>query len=110
MQEGEFIIKTHQEAVVLAAAISQAAVYPEFVSVGLMELFFNAVEHGNLEIGYQRKSQCLLTNSWKEELATRAGSAEFGKRSVHVRMEKTLSGLHMTIRDEGKGFDWNHYV
>lgn len=106
LREGEFIFKTHAEARLLAATLSQAAHYPEFVALGLMELFANAIEHGNLNIGYHKKRKCLLSNTWVEELATRSGSAEYANRVVHVRTEKTQNGMHVSVRDEGKGFDW----
>lgn len=110
MQEADFILKTHAEASVLAASVSQAALYPEFVAVGLMELLSNAIEHGNLEIGYQRKSKCMAANSWQQEITARSDTAEYGLRVVRVHLEKTLSGLHVVIRDEGKGFDWSRYI
>lgn len=105
-REGDLTFKTHAEARLLAAILSQSAHYPEFVSLGLMELFSNAIEHGNLAIGYERKRKCLLSNSWNEELALRSGSAEYASRAVHVRLEKIPTGLHVIIRDDGKGFDW----
>lgn len=110
MADGEFIIRTHAEARTLAAAFSQATAYPELIALGLMELLANAIEHGNLEIGYQRKQKCLLTNSWQQELAARAGSAEYSNRVVRVHAEKTEFGMHLTITDEGKGFDWRPYM
>jgi|GEM_PF-187123 len=110
MQEADFVLKTHAEASVLAASVSQAALYPEFVAVGLMELLSNAIEHGNLEIGYQRKGKCLLGNSLKAEIAARSDTADYGLRVVRVHLEKTLSGLHVVIRDEGKGFDWSRFL
>lgn len=106
LREGEFVFKTHAEARLLASTLAQATHYPEFVALGLTELFANAIEHGNLAIGYDRKRQCLLANSWTDELAVRAHSAEYAARVVHVRIERRLSGLHVTINDEGKGFDW----
>ena len=110
MHDADFVIKTHAEASVLAATLSQAASYPEFVAVGLMELFSNAIEHGNLDIGYQKKNRCLVANRWHEEIESRASNPQFGLRVVHVHLEKTLSGLHVIIRDEGKGFDWTNYM
>ena len=110
MHEGDFVIKTHAEAGILASTISQAAVYPEFIAVGLMEILSNAIEHGNLDIGYQRKNRCLVANRWKEEIENRMNSAQYGMKVVHVHLEKNISGLHVIIRDEGKGFDWTNYM
>lgn len=110
MHRGDFVIKTHAEASMLAATISQASLYPEFVSVGLMELLSNAIEHGNLEVGYQVKNKCLLANRWPEEVGNRLANGAYSARAVHVHLEKTPSGMHVTIRDEGKGFNWEKYM
>lgn len=110
MHEGEFIIKTHAEALVMATMIANAATYPEFIAIGLMELFSNAIEHGNLEIGHEYKHKCLMTNSWNEELARRMADPELGARIVRIRFEKTTSGLRLSVKDEGKGFEWRNYV
>jgi len=110
MQEGEFVFRTHSEGRLLAATVSQAATYPEFVALGLTELFANAVEHGNYGIGYERKRKCLLNNSWQKELKTRAESPEYCHRLVRVRAEKTAGGLNVAIIDEGKGFDWQKHM
>lgn len=110
LREGEFTLRTHEEARFLAATLSHAAENSEFVALGLMALLSNAIEHGNLDIGHERKRKALLTNSWARELAVRAGSAEYGGRAVHIHMSKTTSGLHLVIRDEGRGFDWQSYL
>ena len=88
----------------------QAALYPEFVALGLLELLTNAIEHGNLDIGYERKRKALLAGTWHQELETRAHSAEYANRIVHVRVERALNGLQVTISDVGKGFDWREHL
>jgi CheY-like chemotaxis protein len=110
LQEGEFLVKDHNDARLLAATLSQAASYPEFVALGLSELLTNAIEHGNLGIGCERKRKCMLAGTWDHEIASRMGSAEYSSRAVHVRADRIHAGLRLTIRDEGKGFDWQHYV
>ncbi|MBY0407848.1 MAG: response regulator [Rickettsiales bacterium] len=110
MEEGVFSIRTHQEASLLAASLSQASLYPEFVAVGLMELLTNAIEHGNLEFGFDAKSKALMHKTWQAEVDTRLTSPELGKRRVHVSMRRLQSGMVIHIRDEGKGFDWQKYL
>jgi CheY-like chemotaxis protein/anti-sigma regulatory factor (Ser/Thr protein kinase) len=110
LSDGEFVLKTHAEARVLAAGISQAATFPEFVALGLMELLSNAIEHGNLEIGYEKKRQSLMDTVWDDELVTRAQTPGLGERLVRVHVDKIASGLHIAVRDEGKGFDWRYYM
>lgn len=110
LQEGEFIIRTHADARLMAATISQAATYPEFVALGIMELLTNAIEHGNLGVGYEQKRKCLLAGSWDEEVAARLEVPEYAARVVRLRMEKTLQGMHIVITDQGKGFNWQHFM
>jgi len=106
LSEGEFVIQTPEEASLVAVTLAQASLYPEFVAVGLMELFANGIEHGNLEIGYDKKSQCLITNRWAEELAARLADPKHADKRVRVRVKKTPEGFQLTITDDGKGFDW----
>jgi CheY-like chemotaxis protein len=110
LQEGEFVIRTHAEARFLIAALSQCVPRSDSVSRGLMELISNAIEHGNLDIGYQAKRNALLSGQWWQELDSRASDAIYGNRRVHVKVEKMFSVLHVNIRDEGKGFNWQHYM
>lgn len=106
LQKGEFLLRTHDEARRICAVISQVAVYPEFVMVGLMELLANAVEHGNLGIGYEKKRTCLMNGTWEQEVAARMGNPEFSGRMVRIQFEKTRAGLYLIVCDQGIGFDW----
>ncbi len=110
MQEGTFILKTHAEARLFAATLANTASYPEFVALGVMELLANAIEHGNLDIGYEQKSKLLLAKTWEQELSARAENPKYGQRAVHIQLEKMPSGFHLVIKDEGKGFDWKRYM
>lgn len=110
LEEGEFSLRTHAEARFLVATLSQAAFRSDSVSRGLMELIANAIEHGNLEIGYQTKRNALLNGTWWQELDERMNNPIYSNRRVHVKVEKIFSILHVSIRDEGKGFNWQHYL
>lgn len=110
MQEGCFSVRTHQEASLLAASLSQSALYPEFVAVGLMELLTNAIEHGNLEFGFEKKSHHLINKTWASELEARFRSTEFGRRHVQIFTQRRPDGMQIVIKDQGRGFDWKSYV
>jgi CheY-like chemotaxis protein len=110
MKQASFAIKTHAQARLLAASLSQAALYPEFVAVGLMEMLSNAIEHGNLEMGYEKKCKCLWADTWTQELDSRAASKEYGTRQVHVEMLRKDNIMQIVIRDEGCGFDWHQHI
>jgi len=106
LQKGEFELRSHEQARRICAMIAQAAMYPEFVMVGLMELLANAIEHGNLAIGYDKKRECLMNGTFEKEIAARSGSKEFSLRSVQMQFEKASGGLYLIITDQGIGFDW----
>ena len=110
INEGKFLIRTHHEASQLAAGLSQMALYPEFAAIGLMELLTNAIEHGNLEFGFDKKKKHLYEKTWTSELSNRLNNAEYGRRSVEVKITHENGGTHIVIKDQGKGFDWHRYL
>ena len=75
-----------------------------------MELLTNAIEHGNLEFGFEKKKKLLWDNSWTNALNNRLSDAEYGWRNVHVLTLRKSGGLQIVIKDQGKGFDWQRYI
>lgn len=110
LQEAEFSLRTHSEARLLAATLAQSTARSEFVARSFMELFANAIEHGNLAVGYEQKHVWLLSGRWEQEIKARAEDPIYGKRMVRVRMEKMGANMHLIIRDEGAGFDWRNFL
>jgi CheY-like chemotaxis protein len=110
LQEGEFELRTHAEARLLAAALSQCLPRPDSIARGLMELMNNAIEHGMYEIGYEAKRECLLSGHWWQELELRAQNPLYANRRVQVHVEKMFNMMHVQIRDDGKGFDYEQHL
>lgn len=110
MQHGEFELRNHSEARLLGAALGNISTAPKATAVGITELLYNAIEHGNLEIGYEKKRQLLLSGKWEEELTNFANSDAYSDRVVRVTAERSDGQLHVIIRDEGPGFDWQSYL
>jgi CheY-like chemotaxis protein len=110
LQEGEFHLRTIAEARLLAATLAQLSPVPDLTARGLCELLFNAIEHGNLEIGSKTKSECLVNNTWRQELAKRLSDHKLQNRRVKVQTHKDLNVFHIVITDQGKGFNWHDYL
>lgn len=110
LHDGEFTVQSHEEARLFAASLAKVSQTPDFVALGLMELLYNAIEHGNFEIGFERKRRCLLDNSWEQEIAQRAQSPQYRHRMVRVHVTRVAEGFAVTVQDEGKGFDWQPYL
>jgi len=78
----------------------------------LYELLSNAMEHGNLEIGYQEKQWALAQGRYEDVLRQRLADPRLNTRriTVHVRYEKDGESLNYRIADEGGGFPWQRYM
>lgn len=77
------------------------------LQMALMELLTNALEHGNLEISYDEKSDWMNRGGEMLELIQKkANLPEFKNRRIHISYEIGKNVSHFAIRDDGKGFDW----
>ena len=110
LRSGTFCFRTIDEATQLARAIAPLCPAPEGAVLLLQELLVNAVEHGNLGIGYESKSQLLLANGWHEEIERRLADPVLGARQARVELQHTDAEVVVTIVDQGAGFDWRPYL
>ncbi len=74
--------------------------------MGLNELFINAVEHGNLEIGAEEKLKLRNEGRWLEEIDKRLIDAAYKDRIAHLYVKRAGADVHLKIEDQGHGFDW----
>jgi anti-sigma regulatory factor (Ser/Thr protein kinase) len=72
------------------------------VGVALAEALGNAIEHGNLEIAGELRSDLEAHGALMRE---RKGCPPWCDRRVRVRARLTREEARFTIRDEGPGFD-----
>jgi CheY-like chemotaxis protein len=106
----DFSLKNLAEVDNLAALLAKLCPEPDKVVLGLWELLINALEHGNLGITYEEKSELIRRNIWREEVNRRTHLEENRDKRVLVRFEKTGEGVVFTIEDMGPGFDWEPYT
>lgn len=105
-----FELRTITEAEDLSAFIANCFPDPERVITGLAELIVNAVEHGNLEISYEEKSDLIERGVWREEIDKRTDMPENREKKVQVTFRRNEDGLYVKIEDEGQGFDWRRFM
>ena len=110
LQRAEFVFRSPQDARALASLLVRAYPDPDRVSMGVWELLINAVEHGNLDVSYEEKTDLMQEQRILEELAARLERPEFKNRVVRVFLERGSNHLTLTVEDEGKGFDWKQYL
>jgi CheY-like chemotaxis protein/anti-sigma regulatory factor (Ser/Thr protein kinase) len=109
MESCELSFKTLSDAQFLSSYVANFYPNPGKVVVGISEIFVNAVEHGNLGVTFDEKSELLETNSWAEEIEKRQGLPEYSNRRVQVSFVKNESKIILSIEDEGDGFKWQDY-
>ncbi len=110
LKSGVFEIRTIEDAYKLTAALASHAIKPEEVNLGVGGLIVNAIEHGNLNIGYETKNTLLKNNMLQDEINKRLNMSENVNKYVKVIFENLGNKIHLLIEDCGGGFDWKRYM
>ena len=110
LQQGEFTVRSIDEANQLAVLIAQTFPNPDSAGIGISELLVNAVEHGNLGLSYEEKTQLKLADRWREEIDRRAALPEYADRLVRVCFTRNPQGIRLKIYDQGQGFPWENFL
>ncbi len=105
-----FSFHTFEEGRNTAQFISSLCPHPLKAEAGLNELFMNAIEHGNLDITYEKKKNILTKNQWLNTVHERLFLPENRSKKVKVVFEKTLDAITIFIKDCGKGFNWKDFL
>lgn len=108
--EGIFEIADIDDAHCLADRLAAMCPHPERVAVGLAELFINAIEHGNLGIGYAEKTALRLADAWEDEIERRLAAPDHAHKRALVKVGRRNQRLIITVRDCGDGFAWHEYL
>jgi anti-sigma regulatory factor (Ser/Thr protein kinase) len=110
ISEEYFKIKTLEEAQLLSVVIANNTNNPN-ENLVICELLNNAIEHGNLGITYDEKSELIEKDIFLEEIERRQNLLENREKYAEVIIEKCIEGgMMVTITDQGKGFDFNKYL
>lgn len=84
---------------------------PQKVVLGVSELLINAIEHGNLDIAYDRKTELNNSQQWKDEIKRLVQLPEHKNKLVRVTYEYQVDGyIKLRIKDDGKGFEWKSFL
>ncbi len=100
-----YSVRDPYEASDLAQAIAAGYGGSSRIRLGLCELLMNAIEHGNLEIGFDLKTILLDQGSYMDTLEFRLASQLYAGRHVDLFVETLPQKARFTVVDQGKGFD-----
>jgi anti-sigma regulatory factor (Ser/Thr protein kinase) len=109
MSNALFRFKTLAQARELASLLANACPNPRKAVIGISELLVNAVEHGNLGIGYDEKGMLLQSGQLDQEVQRRLELPEYRDLDVDVCYERTEKEIRISITDQGEGFDWRSF-
>lgn len=107
---GQFECQTLDQARNLAKLLAAACPDPQKVVVGLSELLINAIEHGNLSIGFQAKTKFQAQGTWEKEIERRLNLPDNRHKRVNVTLAITDREVNFHIRDCGDGFNSANYL
>jgi len=110
LKSATFQFKTLEEARSIASLVSNACPDPSKIVMGLTELMINAVEHGNLGISYDEKSELNNNGVWSDEVNKRLQLAENVDKTALLSHTNHTDSIEISVIDQGNGFNWKQYM
>ena len=110
LKNGRFEFRSLDDVRSISSLVACACDEPDKVAMGLSELMINAIEHGNLEIGYKEKSELRKQDKWESEIARRLELPENISTFASIDIVNGTDSVNFTITDQGNGFDWNDFM
>lgn len=110
LESCKFRFRTPEDVEKLVPLIARTFPQPRRAAAGITELMMNAIEHGNLEIGQERKSDWIARGVYRAELLKRLNTPPFSDRWGEVIITRRQDGVMIVIMDQGCGFCWQDFV
>ncbi|WP_374265340.1 ATP-binding protein [Zoogloea sp.] len=107
---GHFPFRTLEDVTGLSQLVAGLCPEAEMVQIALSELMLNAVEHGNLGLGFVRKGELMSCGAWRNEVERLLDLPEHLDRFAYLRVECRPREVRFLIRDQGSGFDPQPYL
>jgi len=76
------------------------------IKMGLQEIIINAIEHGNLNITFEEKSEAMRENRYLEFIRERQMDNRYKNRMVRIDYFLNKDSVQYMVTDEGEGFDY----
>ena len=107
---GYFPFRTLEDVTGLSQLVAGLCPESEMVQIALSELMLNAVEHGNLGLGFVRKGELMNCGAWRNEVERLLELPEHQGRVAFLRVECRPREIRFLIRDQGEGFNPGPYM
>lgn len=110
MKDAYFEFRSLEDVQAVSSLVACASEEPDKIAMGLSELMINAIEHGNLNIGYDEKSELRKQDIWESEITNRLALPEHKEKFASLKVENGDKQITYTITDQGNGFDWEDFM
>lgn len=80
------------------------------IRIGLREIIINSIEHGNLNISFEDKTEAILTDRYFEFVNERQNNPENKDKRVRIEYLISQSKAVYKITDQGKGFNHRKFL
>jgi PAS domain S-box-containing protein len=81
----------------------------ELLRMAFVEVLINAIEHGNLEIGFHEKTEALASKNYAEFISARQADPQYRDRTVRIEFSIHPEEAVYLVADDGAGFDHEAY-
>lgn len=80
------------------------------IKLGLREIIINAIEHGNLNISFEEKSQATSNGNYLEFVLSRQKDPQYKDKKVTIEFLLNCNKVMYKIEDEGNGFNYRDII
>ncbi len=106
----KFRFSTLAEAESLSVFMANCFPDPGRVLPGLGELMINAIEHGNIGVGYDGKHKLIESGTWRAEIERLQTLPEHAEKTACATISRKEDGIYVVIEDTGEGFEWKKFM
>ena len=110
MDRARFHIRTLDEAENISCFVANCFPNSDKLLPAIAELLINAIEHGNLQISYEEKTELIASSRWREELNKRANQPEYKNKTAEIIFSKENDVYSLQVSDQGNGFAWKKFL
>ncbi len=80
------------------------------IQLALREIIINAIEHGNLNISFEEKSEAIMEDRYFSLIRERQLAPGIRDRKVTIEYSISSEEISYIISDEGDGFEYDEYM
>lgn len=110
MQNARFKFQNLEDVQAVSSLVACTCDEADKIALGLSELMINAIEHGNLGIGYEEKSELRKQDLWEKEINKRLSFPDNQEKFAYLDVENSPEMVVFTISDQGDGFNWEDFL